>query len=129
MLFVSDVLPQLLLMLQVFSQYFAHLADIIQLIRKIKAVRAITTNRTLKKTTRAEMKLPAMIVIAFATMTAITDATLEIITVLPNLHTHFVIVLLPKQGNKRSISIITNKAAEMIAKAVNTGRIFGINSK
>ena len=111
----------------VFSQYLAHFEQIMQFKRKIKAIRAMRTKRTLKKTISAEITLSATRVTAFAAITDIMDATHAIITVLPNLQMHFVMLLPQKQGNKRSISIMTKSTAEIIAKIVITGMMFVIN--
>ena len=90
---------------------------------------AITTKSTLKKTIKAEITLPVISVTAFAAITAIIEATLAKITVFPNLHIHLVSVLFEKQGSKSKISIITKRAAEIMAKAVITGAMLTINPK
>ena len=100
-----------------------------QFMRKINPISAIRTNKTLRKIISAEIMLAAARVIAFAAITEIIEATLANITVLPNLHTHLVRVLFPKQGSKSKMSIITKSAAEMIAKAKITGAIFVIKPK
>lgn len=100
-----------------------------QFMRKINPMSAIRTNKTFRKIINAEIILAAASVIAFAAITNIIEATLANIIVFPNLHTHLVRVLLPKQGSKSKMSIITKSAAEIIAKAKITGAMLVIKPK